>query len=73
MALLDRLFVRRRAMPRFSSLPQQVRRRLSVACQELTSAEDQMAQRLGLPNPPRLVLVDEEEAVVLFAADRRKV
>lgn len=32
-----------------------------------------MAQQLALPTAPRLVLVDEEEAVILFASDRTKV
>jgi hypothetical protein len=71
MALLDAIFTRRRQVPRFSALPRRTRQRLSVACDDLTRAEDEMADKLGLNAPPRLMLVDEEEAVILLQADRK--
>ena len=70
MALLERFLVRRQGLPRFSALPHHVRRRLAFACQELTDAEAEMAEQLGLARPPRLLMVDEEEAVILFEPDR---
>ena len=73
MRLLDRLFTRRRRLPEFAGLPDGVRRRLTGACIELTEAEDRMAARLGLASPPRLLLVDEETAVILAADERGEV
>lgn len=73
MRLLDRLFTRRRRLPRFDNVAEIVRHRLAVACLELTEAEDQAAAQLELVLPPRLLLVDEETAVVLTAEDRRKI
>lgn len=70
MALLDRLFTRRRRVPRFSALPRRTRQRLAVVCHDLTRAENRMASDLGLDAPPRLILVDEEEAVILLKTDR---
>lgn len=70
MGILDSVFVRRRALPRFSSLSERVRRRLNLACRELTEAETEMAEKLGAPRPPRLLMVDEEEAVIVFASER---
>lgn len=70
MPLQDRVFTRRRHFPQFADLAAGVRRRLGGACQELTEAEDHVAALLGLASPPRLLLVDEETAVVLSAEDR---
>lgn len=73
MYLWDRLMTRRRGSPRFSSLPARVRRRLSVACHELTATEEEVARQLGLPEPPRLLMIDEEEAVVLTPNNRGEI
>ena len=70
MRLSEKLFTRRRNLPRFAALPPRTRHRLALACEELTQAENDMARRLGLATPPRLVIVDEEEAVILLASDR---
>lgn len=70
MALLDKLFTRRRGVPRFSALPQRTRQRLAAACHDLTRAENNMAEKVGLDTPPRLMLVDEEEAVIILQTDR---
>lgn len=73
MELLDVLFTRRRRLPRFADLGESVHRRLAGACLELTEAEDRAAAQLGLSSPPRLLLVDEETAVVIAANDRREI
>ena len=70
MRLFDPLLTRRREQPRFATLPPRVRRRLAFACRELTDAEDAIAKRLGLPAPLRLLIVDEEEAVIVSPSDR---
>ena len=73
MRLLDRLFTRRRRLPEFAGLSGGVRRRLAGACRELTEAEDRVAARLGLASPPRLLLVDEETAVILAVDERGEI
>jgi ABC-type branched-subunit amino acid transport system ATPase component len=70
MGILDRLLTRRRRMPHFAALAPRVRRRLNTVCAELSEAEEEMAASLGLTQPPRLLLVDEEEAVVLTPDQR---
>lgn len=70
MGILDRLLTRRRRMPRFATLAPRIRRRLAIVCGELSEAEEDMAARLGLPQAPRLLLVDEEAAVVLTPGER---
>ena len=70
MGILDQLLTRRRRMPHFAALARNVRRRLAPVCQELSLAEEELAVRLGLPEPPRLLLVDEETAVVLTPGER---
>jgi hypothetical protein len=72
MRLLDGLFTRRRRLPRLDDVSVTVRRRLEGACRELTEAEDRMAAELGIADQPRLLLIDEEEAVVI-GPDRRAV
>lgn len=67
---LTNLLTRRHGAPRFDRLRPQVRRRLAYVCQELSEAEQEVATRLGLAQPPRLLLVDEEEAVVLTENER---
>ncbi len=57
-------------MPRFAGLAPRVQRRLVPVCQELSEAEDELATHLALPQPPRLLLVDEEEAVILTPDER---
>jgi hypothetical protein len=47
-----------------------VRRRLVLACRELSDAEEGVAKRLALPTPPRLLMVDEENAVIVTPRDR---
>lgn len=73
MRILDKLLTRRRDQRRFSALPTSVRQRLVVACQELNDAEEEIATRLGLPQRPRLLMVDEEEAVIVTPGDRAKI
>ena len=73
MRILDKLLTRRRDQPRFSALAPRVRHRLALACRELDDAEQALATRLGLPRPPRLLMVDEEEAVVLTPSDRAEI
>lgn len=69
MGILDNLLTRHRRMPRFAALSPRIRRRLNIVCRELSEAEEELAARLGLP-PPRLLLVDEEEAVILTPGER---
>lgn len=57
-------------MPRFTALTPRVRRRLAPAFQELSDAEQELAVRLGLPAPPRLLLVDEEAGVIVAPDER---
>lgn len=73
MRILNKLLTRRRDQPHFSALPPRVRQRLAVARQELSDAEQAIATRLGLPQPPRLLMVDEEEAVILTPGDRAEI
>lgn len=70
MGLLDKLLTRRRRMPLFARLAPRIRLRLNIVCRELSEAEEELAARLGLPQPPRLLLVDEEEAVILTPGER---
>lgn len=70
MGILDKLLTRRRRMPRFETLAPRIRRRLRLVCRELSEAEEELAARLDLPQPPRLLLVDEEKAVILTPAER---
>lgn len=73
MRILDKLLTRRRNQPRFSALPKHVQQRLALACQELSDAEQSLAARLDLPQPPLLLMVDEEEAVILIPRDRAEI
>lgn len=72
MGILDKFLTRQRRTPCFAALGPRVRRRLAPVCGELNEAEQELAMRLGLPQPPRLLLVDEEEAVILTPDDRGK-
>ena len=72
MAILGTLFTRRRTVPRFSALPRRTRQRLTLVCDDLTRAENEMACKLGIRTPPRLMLMDEEEAVLVLANDRKQ-
>ena len=73
MGILDKLLTRRNDQPRFSALEPRVRHRLKLACRELNDAEQAIASRLGLSQPPRLLMVDEEEAVILTPEDRAEI
>ena len=73
MNLLDRMLTRRREQPAFAKLLPHVRRRLGRACRELSQAEEQIAERLGLDHPPRLLLVDEERAAILNPEERTRI
>ena len=70
MRLFDRLLTRCRRRPAAVDLSDAARRRLSPACRELSDAEERMARHLGLATVPRLLLIDEESAVILSARDR---
>lgn len=71
--IVEKLLTRRRDQRRFSALPGRVQQRLALACRELNDAEEALAARLHLPQPPRLLMVDEEEAVILTPSDRAKI
>lgn len=71
--VIDKLLTRRRGLPLFAALAPRVRRRLAPACRELDEAEREIAARLGLPRPPRLLLADEEEAVILRPDERAEI
>lgn len=73
MGFLDKLLTRRQGLPRFTGLTPRVRRRLVPACRELSEAEQELAERLDLPHPPRLLLVDEEEAIILTPDERAEI
>lgn len=70
MGLLGKMLIRRRHMPRVSDIPVRVLQRMTLACRELSEAEASIARRLGLSEPPRLLLIDEEEALIVTPADR---
>ena len=70
MGMIDRLMTRRRGVPSFAALAQRKRRRLASVCRELNDAEQEVADYLGLARPPRLLLVDEEDAVILTPDQR---
>lgn len=70
MRLFDPLLTRRHKQPRVVSQTPRARRRLALACRELTEAEDGIAERLGLAAPPRLLIVDEEGAVIVTPRER---
>lgn len=70
MGIFDRLLTRRRHAACFAELAPRVRCRLGPVCQELGEAEQALAARLGLPRPARLLLVDEEAAVILTPDER---
>ena len=70
MRILDKLLTRRRNQPSFSALAPRFRQRLALACRELGDAEQAIAADLDLPRPPRLLMIDEEKAVILTPGDR---
>lgn len=70
MGILERLLTRRSHTECFAALEPRVRRRLGPVCQELSEAEHALAARLGLSRPPRLLLIDEEQAVILTPDER---
>ncbi|MDT9600238.1 hypothetical protein [Sphingosinicella rhizophila] len=67
---IERMLTRRHDQHRFTDLKPLVRRRLKLAARELRDAEDAMAAELRLPQPPRLLMIDEEEAVIVLPNDR---
>ena len=70
MRFLERMLTRRNHQRAFADLKPKVRERLTLAARELAGAEEEIAAAMGLPEPPRLLLIDEEEAVVLLPGDR---
>ena len=70
MGIIDKLLTRRRRLPSFAALAPRIRRRLAPVCKELSDAEQDVADYLGLSRPPRLLLVDEENAVILTPEER---
>ena len=70
MRFLDRIFTRCRRRPTASHLADSTRRRLAPACRELTDAEEQIARDMCLPTPPRLLLIDEEAALIISSKER---
>ncbi|WP_300578607.1 hypothetical protein [Phenylobacterium sp.] len=71
MPLFDRYFRRQQDAPHVSDLSPAVRRRLTRSCDALTAAEAEIARRLDLPSAPRLLMIDEEEAVIVTPEERR--
>ena len=72
MRFLDRMLTRRRDQRQFCDVKHRTRQRLALAARELYDAEDAIAAASGLPMPPRLLMIDEEEAVVVLPTDRRQ-
>lgn len=70
MRLFDRMFTRCRPRPGSFTLSDSTGRRLAPACRELIEAEERMARHMGLPTAPRLLLIDEEAAVILSPGER---
>lgn len=70
MGIWNKLLTRRAKQPRFSALAPRFQQRLALACRELSDAEQAIAAALDLPRPPRLLMIDEEKAVVLTPGDR---
>jgi hypothetical protein len=70
MRLFERMLMRRHDQRQFSDLKPRVRQRLRLAALELGDAEEAIAAALGLPEPPRLLMVDEEAAVVVLPSER---
>lgn len=71
MAFFDRYFLRGQGAPHLADLSPAVMRRLQRACGGLSASEEEMAKLLGLDTPPRLLMVDEEEGVIVLPEDRR--
>lgn len=70
MRFLERMLTRRHDQRHFSDLKPRIRQRLTLAARELGAAEEAITAALGLPEPPRLLMVDEEEAVVVLPSER---
>lgn len=70
MRFLDKMLTRQRNQPSFSALTSRSQQRLALACQELSDAEEAIAAELDLPQPPRLLMIDEEKAVILTPGNR---
>lgn len=67
---LDRICTRRLRRHCGDVVPERYRVRLRAACGQLDSAEEAVRARMGLCVRPRLILVDEELAVVVPPALR---
>lgn len=65
MRWLDRVLTRRIDQPCYDAVPARSRRYLAIACRQLSEAEQAAAVRMQLGIQPRLVLVDEELAVMI--------
>lgn len=70
MRVLQRLLVRRYDQRQFADLDPRICRRLALAARELRDSEEAIAAAVGLAEPPRLLMIDEEEAVVVLPSDR---
>lgn len=70
MRFIDKFMTRGRHQPRFDTLAQRVQNRLAPVCQDLSNAEQALAKHLGMPQPPRLLIIDEENAAVLTYDER---
>ena len=70
MRFLERMLTRRHDQRQFSDLRPRIRQRLTLAVQELGDAEGAIAAALGLPKPPRLLMIDEETAVIVLPSER---
>ena len=70
MRFIDKFMTRGRHQPRFDTLAQRVQNRLAPVCQDLGKAEQALAEHLDMPQPPRLLIIDEENAAVLTYDER---
>jgi len=73
MSWLDRIFTRRRRQRGFGPVPTWARFRLRPACRQLSDQEQRMQELLGLAVPPRLMMADEELAILIEPAARRAI
>lgn len=71
--LIDKLFTRGSESPEAAALSPQVRRRIAAACRDLSNAEASIGQRMGLAQPPRLLMVDEEQGAIIAPTDRDRI
>ncbi|MBP2315375.1 hypothetical protein [Azospirillum soli] len=73
MGWFRRILSRQRRSGVFGPVPAWGRPRLRDACRRLSDQEEAMRELFGLPVAPRLMLADEELAVLIDAEERRAI